>query len=200
MIIGLTGSLGSGKNTVAQMFEEMGGAIVIDADAIARQVQEPGGAAFEEIVRTFGPDVVLPDGSGLDRRKLAEQVFSSAEKLARLNAIVHPRVREEEKRLLALHGGERLVVLNVALLLENTMSDLVDRVVVVTVSEAKRRERLFARSGMSPEEVERRLAAQMPQEEKVRRADDVIDNDAGLDATRQQVRDLLKNWGMEPRS
>ena len=200
MIIGLTGSLGSGKNTVAQMFEEMGNAIVIDADLIARQVQQPGGGAYEEIVQTFGPDVILPDGSGLDRKKLAARVFSSAEKLARLNAIVHPRVRDEEKRLLALHGGERLVVLNVALLLENTMNDLVDRVVVVTVSEAKRRQRLFERSGMSPEEVERRLAAQMPQEEKVRRADDVIDNDAGLDATRKQVRDLLKSWGMEPRS
>ncbi|PKO19612.1 dephospho-CoA kinase [candidate division BRC1 bacterium HGW-BRC1-1] len=199
VIIGLTGSLGSGKTTVAHMFEKMGGAIVIDADAIARKVQEPGGSAFEEIVQAFGPEVVLPDGSGLDRRKLAAEVFSSVEKLARLNAIVHPRVREEEMRLLALHGGEKLVVLNVALLLENTMNELVDRVVVVTVSEAKRRERLFERSGMSPEEVERRLAAQMPQEEKVRRADDVIDNDSGLEATRQQVRDLLKNWGMDPR-
>lgn len=172
----------------------MGGAFVIDADDIARRVQEPGGGAYDEIVRAFGPGVVRPDGA-LDRRALATEVFSRPERLELLNRIVHPRVREAELELLDSHRDDPLVVLNVPLLLENGMEKLVDRVVVVTVGEESRRKRLWERSRMPADEVDRRLAAQMPQDEKARRAHDVIDNDGPVEETRRQVAQLLARLG-----
>lgn len=179
------------------MLHEMGGAFVIDADDIARRVQSPGGSAYDEIVRVFGPGVVRPDGA-LDRRALAAEVFSRPERLEQLNRIVHPRVREAELELLDSHRGDGLVVLNVPLLLENGMESLVDRVVVVTVGDQARKARLWERSRMPAEEVDRRLAAQMPQQEKVRRAHDVIDNDGPVEETRRQVRELLERLGVAP--
>jgi dephospho-CoA kinase len=177
------------------MLEELGGAIVIDADEIARRVQSPGGTAYDDIVTEFGREILAPDGT-IDRRKLAAIVFTDAARRERLNRIVHPRVRDEETRLLERHRERGLVVLEVPLLLENGMQHLADRVVVVTVDEAERRRRLFARSGMTPGEVERRLAAQMPQEEKVRMAHHVIDNSGTPEETRGQVLDLLAGLGI----
>jgi dephospho-CoA kinase len=187
--------LGSGKSTVARMMEELGGAFVVDADAIARRVQQPGGAAYGEIVAAFGKSILLQDGS-IDRGRLGRVVFSDPGRLEQLNRIVHPRVREEEHRLLDAHKGDPLVVLDVPLLLENRMEPMVDRVVVVTVGDQERLERMWRRSGMEPGEVNKRLAAQMPQDEKVRRAHHVISNNGSLDDTREQVVRLLGELGV----
>lgn len=190
MILGLTGTLGSGKSTVAKLFEELGGAKVICADAITHQVQAPGGPAYTEIIQAFGPEVLGEDGS-LDRGKLAAIVFSSPHKRKILNSIVHPKVRKEELRLLREHSREPLVVLSVPLLLENNMRSLVDRVVVVTIDETSRHERLKRRSGMTDDEIDRRLAAQMPDAQKAAMADFVIDNSGSLEHTREQVKEII---------
>ncbi|MBX7247389.1 MAG: dephospho-CoA kinase [Candidatus Sumerlaeaceae bacterium] len=190
MILGLTGSIGSGKTTVARMLQEWGGAVVIDADAIAYELQAPGGSAYNEILKAFGPDIV--DGEGkIDRATLGAMVFSDPEKRKLLNSIVHPLVRTEELRLLDKYRSEPLVVFMVPLLYENGLESLVDRVLVVTVGDDARRQRLWERSQMPPEEISRRLAAQMPQEEKARRADFVINNGGTRDETEAQVKSLL---------
>jgi dephospho-CoA kinase len=190
MILGLTGSLGSGKSTVARMLEEQAEARIVDADEIAREVQKPGGSAFDEIVAAFGPSVLQEDGM-LDRKKLATLVFADDNKRHILNSIVHPKVRAEELRMLREYRQLPLVVLVVPLLLENRMQSLVDRIVVVTVDDASRRKRLYERSAMTDGDINRCLAAQMSDEEKVAQADFVIDNSGSLDNTRRQVDDML---------
>lgn len=178
------------------MFKELGGAEIIDADEIAHQVQAPGGAAYEDIVKAFGSGILAPDAS-IDREKLASRVFGDEQERARLNSIVHPKVRLEEIRLLHEHRSEPLVVMMVPLLLENRMQGLVDRVVVVTVDEENREKRLFERSGMTRGEVQQRLAAQMPEAEKVRMADIVIDNSGSMGNTRDQVKMILGQLGVQ---
>lgn len=177
------------------MLEQLAGAAVIDADAVTHALQQPGAEGLRRIAAEFGPDVLAPD-STLDRSRLAARVFSDPAELARLNALMHPLIRAEEIRLLELHRDATLRVLVVPLLFENGVDALTDETVVVTVDEDARRARLFARSGMTPDEVARRLARQMPQEEKIRRADHIIDNGGTLDATRAQVRRLLENLGI----
>ena len=191
MILGLTGSIGSGKSTVARMFEEQGSAVVIDADAIARQVMEPGGSAYKKVVTAFGPGILEADGR-INRKRLAEIVFGDAEKRLLLNSIVHPCVRDEEIRLREQHRQHPLVVLMVPLLFENAMEHLADKVAVVTVDEESRLRRLYERSQMPADEVARRLAAQMPDQEKIRLADYVIDNSGTLEQTREQVRAIIE--------
>jgi dephospho-CoA kinase len=190
VILGLTGSLGSGKSTVARLFEELGDAKVIDADAIAHQAQAPGAPAYADIVKAFGTEILGDDGS-IDRSRLAALVFESRDKRELLNSIVHPRVRAEELRLLDAWRHHPLVVLMVPLLIENRMVHLVDKVVVVTVDEESRRQRLWERSAMPAGEVQRRLAAQMPEAEKVRHADFVIDNGGSIHRTREQVQSII---------
>jgi dephospho-CoA kinase len=192
LILGLTGSLGSGKSTVARFLEDLGGARVIDADEIAHQLQAPGGGAFDEIVLAFGSGILDCCGR-IDRKKLASIVFADQARLQQLNSIVHSKVRVEELRLLNEYAQSHwLVVLMVPLLFENRMEHLVDRIAVVTVDEANRLKRLHERSGMLPDEVKRRISAQMPDEEKVRRADFVIDNSGSLDDTKEQVKSLVE--------
>jgi dephospho-CoA kinase len=186
MILGLTGSVGGGKSTVARMLQELGGAVVIDADAITRQLQAPGGEAFAEIVRAFGPEIVASDGT-IDRARLGSLVFSDGEKLKVLNSIVHPKVRAEELRLLGENRDRPLVVLMVPLLFENKMQGLAGKTLVVTLDEATRRKRLRERDGLSDEKIARRLAAQMPDAEKAKMADYVVDNSGTLNDTREQV-------------
>lgn len=172
------------------MLQELADAKIIDADAIARDVQSPGGAAYEEIVEAFGREILNDDGT-IDRAKLAAIVFGDRTKLERLNAIVHPKVRARELALLQEYRNEPLVVLMVPLLLENKLQDWVDSVVVVVADEEVRRERLRRRSGWTDSEITRRSEAQMPDREKVRLADYVIDNSGTLDETRRQVKRML---------
>ncbi len=195
MILGLTGSVGSGKSTVAGMIAELSGAPVIDADEIARSVQKRGGAAFDEIVAEFGPEILGPDGE-IDRLRLAQIVFSDRRKLERLQAIVHPKVRDEEIRLLEKYANQPLVVFMVPLLFENGLEKLVDAVLVVVTEDGVRRTRLKQRSGWSDSEISRRLAAQLSDAEKMRRADFVIHNSGTLAETKKQVRQVLQKLGI----
>ncbi len=183
VVLGLTGSYGSGKSTVARIFAECG-ARVIDADRLAREAVEPGQPALEEIARAFGREVIMADGR-LDRERMAQLVFADPRKRQQLERIIHPRVREAERQLIR-EATEELVVLDVPLLFESGMAAECDKTAVVIVSEAQRLARL-ALQGISAEEVQRRLQAQMPQEEKAALADFIIENSGSLEQTRHQV-------------
>jgi len=167
------------------------GAKLIDADVIARQVVEPGSPALKEIVDLVGEQVLQGDGR-LDRAALAERIFADEPLRRRVNAIIHPRVREVERQLLAQWRNEPLVVLCVPLLLENRMEDLVDCVVVVAADDPSRIQRLKQRDGLTEEQIAARLKTQMPQDEKIARADFVIHNSGSLEETQQQVNELLR--------
>ncbi len=191
--IGLTGGIGSGKTLVARLFKDFG-AVIVDADAIAREVVAPGGPAYEGVVSAFGPSVVRADRT-LDRKALGGLVFADAAARRRLNALTHPHIRrrmaEEASRLGSMPGLE-VIVLDIPLLLETTDGcDLgLDGIVVVDADDDVRVGRLVARDGFSEADARRRLAAQMPLREKVARADWVIDNNGSPEHTREQVRAL----------
>lgn len=185
--VGLTGGIASGKSTVAAMLRDLGAAVV-DADALAREVVEPGRPALAEIVARFGPDVLTPEGR-LDRPKLAAIVFRDDRARRDLNAITHPRIAAlaaEQSRRLA-EAGAPLVIYEAALLVENGLHRGLSALVVVAVPEAVQIERLVRRDGLSEEEARARLAAQLPLDEKVKVADFVIDNAGSLADTRAQV-------------
>lgn len=189
--VGLTGGIGCGKTTVAAMLRELG-CHVIEADKVAHQLMQPGTPAFEEIVREFGARVVGPDGR-IDRKALGAIVFEDSAKLQRLNRIVHPRVIEEQDRqLVELEKADRrgVAVVEAALLVEAGYHERLDRLVVVWCRPEQQRERLLAR-GMPGEEIEKRIAAQMPLEMKRRLATDQIDCSGSLDETRRQVEALV---------
>jgi dephospho-CoA kinase len=186
--IGLTGGIASGKSLVARIFEELGAAVV-DADRIAREVLTPGGPAYGDVVRAFGPEVVRPDGT-LDRKALAARVFADAAARQRLNALTHPHIRRrmaEESARLAARSDIEVIVLDIPLLLDTTDGRDLDGIVVVYADECVRQQRLVAREGLSEEDARRRMAAQIPLQDKVARADWVIDNNGPPDRTRAQV-------------
>jgi dephospho-CoA kinase len=184
--IGLTGGIASGKSTVSQMLTEMG-AQVIDADALAREVVEPGTPALKEISRRF-PGVVGADGR-LDRAQLADRIFGQEKERLALNAIVHPRVQEaylNKARALARRGA-KVIIYDAALLLENELDRTMDGVILVTVPSEIQISRLVARNGLTRREAEARIASQMPLEEKAQRATWLVDNSGDLAATRARV-------------
>jgi dephospho-CoA kinase len=189
--VGLTGGIGCGKSTVAAMMRALG-CHVIEADPLAHKLIEPGQAAFQEVVRAFGADILHSDGH-VDRGKLGAIVFADVDKLLRLNAIVHPRVLKELERLFseyAVANPHGVAVVEAALLIEAGYVKHLDRLVVTWCKSEQQMERLLAR-GMSREQIEQRLAAQMPLEEKRRRADDVVDCSVPLEETRVQVEQLV---------
>jgi dephospho-CoA kinase len=184
--VGLSGGIGSGKSTVARALAERG-AIVIDADAIAREVVEPGQPGLDAVVERFGPEVL--DGSGrLDRPKLAALVFEDAAARADLNGIVHPLVAAETLRRMAAAPPDSVVVIDVPLLAEAARSGY-DVVVIVEAPEDVRVERLVGR-GMSAEDARRRMAAQASDEDRRKVADVVLDNSGAEDDLRRQIESL----------
>ncbi|MDH7498659.1 MAG: dephospho-CoA kinase [Syntrophomonadaceae bacterium] len=192
-IIGLTGGIASGKSTVSGILKSLG-AVVIDADQVAREVVEPGQPAWQEIVDAFGPAVLNPDGT-LNRKQLSQLVFRDGEKLRRLNAITHPRVIEHFRQRLQWLRANRpdaVVVLDVPLLFESGMDAMADEVWVVWVDQEIEMQRLMMRDGITHEEAQARVAAQLPLEEKVRRADRVIDNTRSLQETIAQTEALYR--------
>lgn len=194
-VIGLTGGIASGKSLVAGILRELG-AIVIDADAIAREVVEPGTEAWREIVEAFGEEFLLPSGH-LDRKKLARKIFQDPAARKALEAITHPRIRQrilkEVDRQRSLDDScRRVIVLEIPLLFETGRPPGLDGVIVVYADEEVLLERLIARDGITREEAELRLRAQMPLPEKVRLADWVIDNNGPPEATRAQVEALWR--------
>jgi len=190
MIVGLTGSFGSGKTTVTEYLKSRR-IPVIDADEIAREVTAPGSPGMEMVLKAFGDDYRSADG-GLDRKKLAHRVFSNPDDLKRLEEIIHPLVRERELALLEKYKNEPLVILSVPLLLEKGLDRYTDKILVVTISEEVRLSRLTKRHKMTREEITERLKSQMPQEEKARRADFIIDNSGTTQETQKRVDAVLK--------
>lgn len=209
LVIGLTGNIGSGKSTVARRLESLG-AKVIDADQVAREVVLPGTPALEEIVKSFGPGVLNSEGE-LDRKKMGNIVFADPQARARLNEITHPRIKEAIRREIEKNsvnadsctcGG--VVVMEAPLLIEVGLHHDVDEIWVVKVDEDEQIERLAERDGLTPAEARRRIAAQLPQEEKLKYARRVIDNSGDPVETKKQVdrhwTDFLKEHFQKPGS
>lgn len=193
-IIGLTGSIGMGKSTVASMFAEAG-APAFDSDAAVHALYAAGGAAVAPVEAAF-PGVTKQ--GAIDRAALSARVVGDAAAIKRLEAIVHPLVRESEKRFLGTRRGEghRLVLVDIPLLFETDRSDRVDVIVVVTASSAVQRERVLARSGMTEEKLKALLARQMPDEEKRRRAHFLVDSGRGFEAAERDVDAILRALAM----
>lgn len=189
IVLGLTGSIGMGKSTTASMFADAG-AVVWNADTAVHQLYARGGAAVGPVGRAF-PGVVL-DGA-VDRSRLAEVLGQDRDGFQRLEAIVHPLVVNSRQADLAAAEarGVRLAVLDIPLLFETGGDASVDAVVVVTAPAAVQAERVLARSGMTRERFEAILARQLPDAEKRRRADFVIDTSLGLEATRERVEEIV---------
>jgi dephospho-CoA kinase len=189
-LIGLTGGIASGKSTVGKRFAELG-AVVVDADVLAREVVEPGTPGLAEIERVFGPSVISPDGS-LNRPALGAIIFADSDKRAQLNAITHPAIWKRGKELFAAAQADDpnvIIVYDVPLLAEAAEDRPMtfDRIVVVQADAATRIERMVNQRGMSREEAEGRLRAQASDADRLRLADVVIDSDGTLDHTLEQV-------------
>jgi dephospho-CoA kinase len=200
--VGLTGGIASGKTAVVTMLRELG-CRVLEADKIAHQMIEPDGPAYEEVVREFGDGILTTEGL-VDRRKLAAIVFADPERLARLNAIVHPPVLAEQIRQLAAIGQAdpyAIAVVEAALLIEAGFDKKLEYIVVTWCTPEQQLERLTASGtgrGLSMEQARQRIASQMSVEEKRRRADAIIDCSGTLEHTRAQVIELFaKLKGME---
>lgn len=190
-IIGLTGNIACGKSTVAQMLTEKG-ALIIDADQLAREVVRPGQPAWAAIVKWLGEDVLLKDSS-LDRQKIASLVFNDKEALQKLNALTHPHVISlfhTRSRECAKGDPRKIIVWDVPLLFEAGMESMVDCVVVVASREETQISRLRERDGFSREEALQRIRSQLELQKKIQGADFVLDNDCTIEFLQQQV-DLL---------
>ncbi|WP_221356631.1 dephospho-CoA kinase [Streptomyces beigongshangae] len=186
--VGLTGGIGAGKSEVSRLLVEHG-AVLIDADRIAREVVAPGTPGLAAVVAAFGEDVLAADGT-LDRPRLGSVVFADADRLAVLNSIVHPLVRDRSRELEEAAPPDSVVVHDVPLLTENGLAKLYDLVVVVDASPETQLDRLVRLRGMTEEDARARMAAQATREERREIADVVIDNDVPLDELRRRVRDV----------
>ena len=194
IVIGLTGSIATGKSTVASMFMDLG-IPVIDADRIAREVVEPGEEAYKKVVEAFGEEILLEDRS-LNRPKLGRIVFSDEEKRNQLNSIVHPAIRKRmlEKRDAYLKKGERCVVLDIPLLFESKLEHFVDKIIVVYVDENVQLKRLLERNQLTKEEALQRIRSQMPVKDKLELADAAIDNNGTIEHSFKQLKEILQKW------
>lgn len=195
-LLALTGGIAAGKSTIASRLADHG-AVIVDADQIVRDVQQPGSPVLEAIAAEFGADVILSDGS-LDRAGLGARVFGNADAVARLNAIVHPAVREESQRQFAealATNPNAVVVYDVPLLAEVRANDPWELVVVAHAPAAVRSERLVTLRGMPRADAEARIASQVSDEVRLEMADVVIDTAGSHDETRAQVDALWSDLG-----
>ena len=193
-VIGLTGNFGTGKTTVSQILAKLG-AVIIDADKLGHGLLQPDAETYGEIVAAFDKSILKPNGE-IDRNKLGRLVFADAAALNKLNQIIHPRICEIVKQKIEEYrqAGIRVVVLEAALLIEaDGLKHLVDQVWVTTAPEAAIVRRLKSQRGLKEEQILARLQAQMPQEEKAKRADVVINTDCSLDELRKRVTELRHN-------
>ncbi|AKJ13819.1 dephospho-CoA kinase [Streptomyces incarnatus] len=189
--VGLTGGIGAGKSEVSRLLVEHG-AVLIDADRIAREVVAPGTPGLAAVVEAFGEDVLAADGS-LDRPGLGAIVFADPEKLAVLNSIVHPLVGARSRELEEAAAADAVVVHDVPLLTENGLAPLYDVVVVVDATPETQLERLVRLRGMTEEDARARMAAQATREQRRQIADIVIDNDVPLDALHKRVTEVWED-------
>ena len=191
LLVGLTGSIATGKSTVSAMFRDLG-CVVLDADLLAREVVEPGEPALAQIVEEFGRDVLQPDGT-LDRKKLGAVVFGDAARRRRLEQITHPAIRDRFLRHLAeleARGFDGLVLWDAPVMIETGGHRAMEKLVVVATDEATQRARLQARDGIDAVEVARKIGSQMPVAEKAKLADYVIVNAGDRAATEARVREV----------
>lgn len=191
-MIGLTGGIASGKSTAAQRLVEHG-AVLIDADAVVRELQAPGGAAIAPMLEAFGPEILQADGS-LDRPALGQHVFADPAARQRLNAIIHPLVRERSEQLVeqarAQRGPEAVIVRDIPLLVETGQAGQMDLVLVIEAPRAQRIRRMVQDRGMSAEDAAARIDAQASDEQRRAVADDVLVNDG----TREQLLTQVDAW------
>ncbi|MEW2164122.1 dephospho-CoA kinase [Streptomyces sp. NPDC007084] len=188
--VGLTGGIGAGKSEVSRLLVEHG-AVLIDADRIAREVVEPGTPGLAAVVEAFGEEVLAADGT-LDRPELGSIVFADPGKLAALNAIVHPLVGARSRALEDAAPADAVVVHDVPLLAENGLAPLYDLVIVVDARPETQLDRLVRLRGMTEEDARARMAAQAPRDKRLAVADVVIDNDVPLADLKRRVADV---WG-----
>jgi dephospho-CoA kinase len=182
-VVGLTGGIGAGKSTFASLLAERG-AQIIDADELGRDALQPGKPSWHSVVAQFGDEILLPGTMEVDRAQLAEIVFNSKEKLAALNAIVHPAIMKGiADDLERLQGTDEIVVLDAALIVELGLAEVVDAVIVVTAPDDARRHRLMTERGMTSDAVAARIASQATTEQLLEKADIVVNNDG----TRQRL-------------
>jgi dephospho-CoA kinase len=188
ILVGLTGGLATGKSAVARLFQDCG-AVVLDADVLARQLVEPGKPAWRDIVRAFGKQVLSPDRS-LDRHALAKIVFRNRAKLKKLNAIVHPRVAREQTRLtreIARKDPDAVILYDAPVLIEAGAHKRMDKIVVVSADQETQIKRLRNRNHLSRTEALRRVQSQLPLAQKVKLADYVIDGTLSFEQTKNEV-------------
>jgi len=196
-LIGLTGGIATGKSLVTDYLKSKG-LFVVDADQLARQVVEPGEPAWREIRDEFGGEYLRPDQT-LDREKLGRFVFSHPGRLKRLEEIIHPRVLEAARKIIRPlfdADPDRWIVFSVPLLFESDFGKMTERVMVVYTDESTQLQRLMDRDGLAEPEARKRIKAQMPIEEKKRRADDLIDNNGTPEETHCRVDRWLEGLGL----
>jgi dephospho-CoA kinase len=185
---GLTGGIASGKSTIARIFATLG-CITVDADQIVARLYQPGQAGHDAIARTYGSGILLPDGT-IDRRKLADVALATDESAKALNALIHPLVVAEEVRMMDEETREGIVIVEATLLIEAGGKDRYDRIVIVDVDPETQLARAMAR-GMTRDDAERRIARQMPREERLRYADYVIDNSGDLQQAEAETKRIF---------
>ncbi len=194
MIIGLTGSIGTGKTTAASIFNDLG-AVVIDADRISREIVEPQMPSWQQILDAFGDRVLNPD-STINRHYLGELVFNDRLSMERLNQITHPIIREEVLKRIQEQDG-RIIIIDAPLLIEAGLQDMVDTIIVVTASRDTQIKRLKMRNLFSDLQIETRINSQLPLGIKIEQADYIIDNDGNILETTRQIKkiweELIKN-------
>ncbi|KKB43317.1 dephospho-CoA kinase [Bacillus thermotolerans] len=198
VIIGLTGSIASGKSTVSRLLQELGYTIV-DADVAARKVVEPGQPALQQIAEAFGEGILLPDGS-LDRAKLGERIFNNEEERKKLNSIIHPAVRQfmKDEKEAAIEAGKQTIIMDIPLLYESKLTWMVGKVIVVYVDKDTQLQRLMARNQLDEDAAKARIASQLPLAEKAAQADAVIDNNGTIEETKEQLLRILRDWQLTP--
>ena len=192
LLVGLTGGIATGKSLVSEILRGLG-TYIIDADKIAREVVEPQKPAWLEIVEFFGKDIINKDRT-INRKRLGEIVFNDPLKKRKLEEIVHPRVIEEENRMLKEYlkiKPDGIVIIDAALLIEAGSHKRVDKLIVVYADKETQTKRLMERDGLSRPDAEKKIASQLPLDKKVKMADFVIDNSKGIEETQRQTIDIF---------
>ncbi len=197
-IIGLTGGIASGKSTVSNMFAKRGFTIV-DADLAARVAVQPGEEAYEQIVKQFGREILLEDGT-INRPELGSIIFNDEQKRKLLNQIVHPATRQKmfAWKDEAIDKGKQTIIYDIPLLYESNLTHLVEKTIVVYVDEETQLRRLMERNDLSEKEARARIDSQLPLREKVNLADAVIDNNGSIKETEGQVEEIISRWSLSP--
>ncbi|NIK11093.1 dephospho-CoA kinase [Alkalibacillus almallahensis] len=196
LVVGLTGSIATGKSTISNMFEDWH-IPVIDADLISRQVVEIGEPAYQQIVETFGEDILHEDRT-LNRQALGAIVFKDEAERKKLNQIIHPQIRKTmlEQRDQLKEAGYELIVMDIPLLFESELFDYVDKVLVVYIDPEIQLNRLTERDQISAEQALEKINAQIPITEKRKRADAIINNGGNVEESKQQLINVLDQWGI----